>query len=81
MRFRVSREEIPWHPTVDAEKCSGCRTCFEFCPHGTYTWDEESGRPVVSRPTSCVVGCSNCAPQCPAGAISFPPLSILRKYM
>jgi len=25
------REQIPWHPEIDASKCTGCRTCFEFC--------------------------------------------------
>lgn len=81
MRFKVPREKIPWYPTVDEDKCIGCKTCFEFCTHGTYNWDEEVGKPVVQNPTSCVVGCSSCAAQCPAEAISFPPLSILKKFM
>lgn len=81
MRFKVPREQIPWHPTVDTEKCIGCRTCFEFCTHGTYEWDEENGRPVVKNPNNCIVGCSSCAPQCPVEAITFPPLSILKAYM
>ncbi|HHV79577.1 MAG TPA: ferredoxin family protein [Firmicutes bacterium] len=81
LRFKVPREQIPWHPTVDLAKCIGCKTCFEFCPHGTYEWDEENGRPVVKNPSNCVVGCSNCAPHCPAEAIAFPPLSILKEYM
>jgi CDP-4-dehydro-6-deoxyglucose reductase len=81
MRFRVSRDQIPWHPTVDSEKCTGCKTCFEFCSHGTYTWDEQNGRPIVTKAVACVVGCSSCAAQCPSEAIKFPPLSILRQYM
>jgi len=81
MRFKVPRELIPWNPTVNHEKCIGCRTCFEFCSHGVYSWDEEAGKLVVSNPTNCVVGCSGCRSQCPAEAISFPPLSILRNYM
>ena len=81
MRFKVPREQIPWHPTVYADKCSGCRTCFEFCTHGVYEWDEENARPVVKRPHNCVVGCSSCSAQCPMEAIGFPPLSILKQYM
>lgn len=80
MRFNVSREEIPWYPTVDAEKCIGCRTCFEFCRNGVYAWDGDRGHPIVVKPYNCVVGCSSCAAQCPSEAIKFPPLSILKQY-
>ncbi len=74
----VPREQIPWHPTLDGEKCIGCRKCFEFCSHGVYTWDAAADRPVVAEPFQCVVGCSNCMHQCEEGAISFPPLTILK---
>jgi NAD-dependent dihydropyrimidine dehydrogenase PreA subunit len=73
----VPRETIPWHPTLEAEKCIGCRKCFEFCSHGVYTWDDAADRPVIAEPFHCVVGCSNCMHQCGEGAISFPPLTIL----
>jgi NAD-dependent dihydropyrimidine dehydrogenase PreA subunit len=69
---RVPREKIPWHPTVDAEKCTGCRVCFEFCRPGVYEWDDDDNRPKVARPLECLVGCNGCEPQCPAGAVSFP---------
>ena len=74
----VPREQIPWHPSLDGEKCIGCRKCFEFCSHGVYTWDAVADRPVVAEPFQCVVGCSNCMHQCEEGAISFPPLTILK---
>lgn len=74
----VPRESIPWHPTVDADACIGCRKCFEFCSHGVYTWDGAADRPLVTEPFQCVVGCSNCMHQCDAGAITFPPLTILK---
>ncbi len=80
MDFKVKREEIPWFPTVDYDMCTGCRTCFDFCPHGVYSWDEEESRPVVTHPYECIVGCTGCYPQCPNEAISFPPLSILKQY-
>ncbi|MFO8059670.1 MAG: ferredoxin family protein [Bacillota bacterium] len=74
------REEIPWYPTILEEECTGCGTCYEFCPHGTYEWNREEDRPTVAKPYNCVVGCSNCRPLCPAGAIEFPPLAALRDY-
>ncbi len=74
----VPRERVPWYPTLDAEKCIGCRKCYEFCSHKVYAWDEAKDRPVVGQPFQCVVGCSNCSHQCEQGAISFPPLTILK---
>ncbi|MDI3548621.1 MAG: hypothetical protein PWR10_2273 [Halanaerobiales bacterium] len=74
------REKIPWYPTIHEDKCTGCRTCIDFCSHGTYSWDEEKNIAVVANPYNCVVGCSNCRPQCPGEAIEFPPLSILKQF-
>jgi NAD-dependent dihydropyrimidine dehydrogenase PreA subunit len=74
----MTREEIPWFPTVDAALCVGCRVCYDFCSHHVYAWDDAKDRAVVVRPYECVVGCSNCSRKCEAAAISFPPLSILK---
>jgi len=74
----VPRENIPWFPTIDASQCVGCRKCLEFCSHGVYDWDEPNNRAVVARPFQCVVGCMNCSHQCEEGAITFPPLTILK---
>lgn len=73
----VPREQVPWYPTIDTEKCTGCRTCFEFCSHHVYAWDEDTDRPRIAEPFQCVVGCSNCSHQCSEKAISFPPLTVL----
>jgi NAD-dependent dihydropyrimidine dehydrogenase PreA subunit len=74
----VAREQIPWFPTVDVAKCAGCKECFNFCKHGVYAWDDANNKPVVAQPFHCVVGCGNCAGQCEQGAITFPPLTILK---
>ena len=63
---------VAWAPTIDYEKCVGCKECHNFCPHGVYEWDEERGRPVVAHPENCVKGCVACAKICDQGAISFP---------
>lgn len=73
----VPREQVPWYPTIDTDKCTGCRTCIEFCSHGVYTWDDATDRPRVAEPFQCVVGCSSCSHQCEQEAISFPPLTVL----
>jgi NAD-dependent dihydropyrimidine dehydrogenase PreA subunit len=68
----VSREKIPWFPTVDPGRCTGCRVCLDFCSYGVYGWDEELGIAAVRRPYECIVGCNGCEDRCPAGAITFP---------
>lgn len=73
----VPREQVPWFPTVDSQKCHGCRECYNFCRQKVYGWDEENGKTLVAEPYRCVVGCSTCASMCKEGAISFPPLTIL----
>jgi NAD-dependent dihydropyrimidine dehydrogenase PreA subunit len=74
----VPREEIPWYPAIDLDKCVGCKECFNFCRHKVYSWDEENNKTKVAEPFSCVVGCSTCLGLCKENAISFPPLTILK---
>jgi NAD-dependent dihydropyrimidine dehydrogenase PreA subunit len=77
----IPREGISWYPTIDFEKCLSCGECVDFCSHHTYEKDATTGRPVVKSPYNCVVGCSGCKPECPAEAISFPPLTILSEFI
>jgi len=75
----MPREHVPWYPTVDLNKCKGCKKCYEFCE--VYGWDEEKKKVRVVEPFRCVVGCSTCAGLCEQGAISFPPLTILQSLL
>jgi len=70
----IPREKIPWHPTIDYEKCVSCGKCINYCTLGTYQFQEEKGKkkPIVSNPNNCVVLCSGCDAICPAGAITHP---------
>lgn len=68
----IPREEIPWYPTIDAEKCIGCRECISICKNGVLAFDETVQKSTVSKPYNCVVECRTCARLCPADAISFP---------
>jgi NAD-dependent dihydropyrimidine dehydrogenase PreA subunit len=74
----IPRENVPWHPTVDAAKCLGCKECYNFCRQKVYGWDTENNKTRVAEPFRCVVGCSTCAGLCKEGAISFPPLTVLQ---
>jgi NAD-dependent dihydropyrimidine dehydrogenase PreA subunit len=68
----IPREEIPWFPTIDEEKCIGCKSCVEFCPNAVLEFDETAGKARVKNPFNCVVECKACAKLCPVDAISFP---------
>ena len=71
----IPREKINWHPTINYRKCDGCLSCFRKCKHGVYSLSD--GKPKVTSPRNCVVGCTGCQSLCPAGAISHPSESYL----
>jgi len=61
-----------WYPKIDYDKCTGCLSCVEFCPHGVLK--EEDGKPVVADPDACVEFCRGCQKgACENDAIIFPP--------
>jgi NAD-dependent dihydropyrimidine dehydrogenase PreA subunit len=83
----VPRSQIPWEPKIDYEKCVSCGKCVEYCHMGVFEFEEKNGkkRPVVKKPTGCVVFCKGCEDQCPAGAISHPSVketrAVIRKLL
>jgi NAD-dependent dihydropyrimidine dehydrogenase PreA subunit len=68
----IPREEIPWYPTIDPERCTGCRACVDFCKNDVLEFNEADGKTRVNHPYHCVVECSACAKLCPEDAIRFP---------
>lgn len=66
----IPREQIPWFPVIDPNKCLNCGSCMEFCNNDVYEEGELS--PIVKSPYNCVVGCTSCQKVCEADAISFP---------
>lgn len=75
----IPRDKVPWYPTIISDKCSKCGVCVEFCHKGVYV-DGPDG-PVVKYPYKCVVACTGCRDQCPAGAIEFPSMVELREAL
>jgi NAD-dependent dihydropyrimidine dehydrogenase PreA subunit len=70
----IPRSKIPWGPIIDYDKCIRCGKCVDYCTLGAYELVEEKGekKPVVKNPNACVVFCTGCEEQCPAGAIRHP---------
>lgn len=76
----IPRKEIPWFPTVDAEKCIGCELCYVTCGREVYEISPGPPRKArVERPYNCMVGCSTCAVVCPTTAITFPARDLVWK--
>lgn len=77
----IPREEIPWFPTIDAEKCIGCKACVEFCKNDVLEFEEETGKTKVKNPYNCVVECRTCARLCPTEAITFPDETVFSNFI
>lgn len=77
----IPRKEITWHPRVEEDLCMGCGLCVTSCGRQVYEYDAERRKSVVAEPLHCMVGCVTCANLCPEQAISFPPLTTLRRLV
>jgi len=66
---------VPWYPTIDRSRCTGCGTCEDYCLFSVYTLARQrpaNERVRVSAPLNCKTGCPACARLCPTGALIFP---------
>ncbi|HMN48878.1 MAG TPA: ferredoxin family protein [Ignavibacteriaceae bacterium] len=76
----IPRKEIPWYPTITAEKCIGCELCYISCGREVFEYDESTRKAVVERNYNCMVGCSTCSTVCPTEAITFPGRDLIWKF-
>ena len=51
---------------IDADLCSGCRTCLQVCPYSAITFNE--GQCVAEVNEAVCQGCGSCAAACPSSA-------------
>ena len=79
----IPRNKIPWGPTIDYEKCVNCGKCVDYCKLGVYELEakEEKKRTIARNPNNCVVLCTGCQEQCPAGAITHPSKEETRRII
>ena len=65
----IDRGEVeiePYTSVINAELCSGCRTCIGVCPYSAIEFDEEKKVSVVN--DALCKGCGTCVAACPSGA-------------
>ena len=53
---------------IDADACTACGTCLEWCPTDAIAWNEDG---VAQRDERACLGCGVCARFCPESAISL----------
>ena len=53
---------------IDADLCSGCRSCLDVCPYSAIRFDE--GRAVAVVNEALCQGCGSCAATCPSSSAS-----------
>lgn len=56
--------------TLDEEKCVGCKTCTQVCPHGVLAMN---GRKVQIVDRDGCMECGACALNCPTQALAVTP--------
>jgi NAD-dependent dihydropyrimidine dehydrogenase PreA subunit len=79
----IPRNQIPWGPKIDYQKCVSCGKCADYCHMKVYTLEEKEGKKksVVTDPNGCVVFCKGCEDQCPVGAITHPSIEETRRLI
>jgi NAD-dependent dihydropyrimidine dehydrogenase PreA subunit len=77
----VSREKIPWYPTIDYSKCDFCMECDKFCPHRVFERQEGEVKLIVKNSYNCVVFCRACSKCCEPDALSFPDKKEITKLI
>jgi NAD-dependent dihydropyrimidine dehydrogenase PreA subunit len=76
----IPRKEIPWFPTITAEKCIGCELCYISCGREVFEYNETNRKVTVERNYNCMVGCSTCSTVCTTEAITFPGRDLVWKF-
>ncbi len=83
--MRLDEEEERVYPEVDEERCSGCGSCKNACPHSAIEMEfretaialfgpaATAAVPIAHVKKDTCVGCGLCASTCPSDVITIPP--------
>lgn len=53
---------------VDADACSGCKSCIALCPYHAIDFDENTKKALINE--ALCAGCGTCVASCPSGSIT-----------
>jgi ferredoxin len=56
--------------SIDRERCTGCGTCTQVCPHGVIAIEMKKA---LTRDIDACMECGACKRNCPADAIAVEP--------
>ena len=65
MKHRYLKDVVTLN--LDEDKCTGCRTCLDVCPHGVL---EPVAKTVRIQDRDLCIECGACAINCPSEAIT-----------
>ena len=76
--YGVLKDVSSWRvfsPVIDLDKCTGCKSCWLYCPETSIKWTEDN-KPEIEL-HKCK-GCGICVTECPVKAIEFKRVEIKR---
>jgi len=82
----IYKEEKYGAVLIDAERCNGCRICYDFCPYGAPVFESDDTGATAQKCDMCIdrleAGLQPiCVLACPTRALDFGPLDFLiRRY-
>ncbi|MBN1868139.1 CoB--CoM heterodisulfide reductase iron-sulfur subunit A family protein [Candidatus Sumerlaeota bacterium] len=66
----IDRGEVELEPNtayIDADECSGCKSCLSLCPYNAISFIEEKKKAEINE--ALCKGCGTCVAACPSGSI------------
>jgi heterodisulfide reductase subunit A len=53
---------------INADHCSGCKSCIPLCPYHAISFNEATGKAEINE--ALCSGCGTCVASCPSGSIT-----------
>lgn len=81
MQQRIMEAASLIQPVINAQRCTGCKTCIKHCKNDVLAFDRSTRNIRVKGSNGCLAECRTCARVCPTGAVSFPDEEAFVRYL